>query len=435
MKSIIISSDSSGGGKTTVTLALMKALKNRGYSVQGYKVGPDYIDPAFHREILGVSSKNLDLHLMGGDSVQAIYSKGESDFGVIEGVMGLYDGKGIDTRCSTYDISNTLGSLPIVLVLNPKGKSTTIAAEINGLLAFKNPNVVGVIFNSVSKSYYLLLKAIVEKYCKIKVFGFMPNEPRLALKSRHLGLVQSVEVEDILEKIDLSASLLEEHIDMELLITSFGEYKYKSVCNSILKRNKKLRIAVAFDKAFNFYYEDNIELLKEIGDIIYFSPLNDEAIPKNIDFLYMGGGYPEVFKEDLSRNKTMLKSIKEALSNGVYCYAECGALMYLSESIDGISMVDFLNGNCKMTDKLQNFGYATLNVLENNNININCHEFHKSVFETNEKTIFELSKTSFLGKEKKWQCGYKKNNTIATYAHISFLGNIEFLNYILPKDI
>lgn len=435
MKSIIISSDSSGGGKTTVTLALMKALKNRGYSVQGYKVGPDYIDPAFHREILGVSSKNLDMHLMGKDSVQDIYSKGESDFGVIEGVMGLYDGKGIDTKCSTYAISNTLGDLPIVLVLNPKGKSTTIAAEINGLLTFKNPNVVGVIFNSVSKSYYLLLKAIVEKYCKIKVFGFIPNEPKLALKSRHLGLVQSVEVEDILEKIDLSATLLEEYIDMDLLINSFGEYRCKSVCNSILKRNKKLKIAVAFDKAFNFYYEDNIELLKEIGDIVYFSPLNDEAIPRNIDFIYMGGGYPEVFKGELSRNKTMLESIKQALNDGVYCYAECGALMYLSESIDGVSMVDFFNGNCKMTDKLQNFGYATLNVLENSDININCHEFHKSVFETNEKTIFELSKTSFLGKEKKWQCGYKKNNTIATYAHINFLGNIEFLNYILPKDI
>lgn len=431
MKSIIISSNSSGGGKTTFTLGLMNAMKKKGYSIQGYKVGPDYIDPAFHKKVLGINSKNLDSYLMGEDAINYVYSKANKDFGIIEGVMGLYDGKGVGTECSTYEISKILGDLPIILVLNPKGKSTTIAAEINGLLNFQKANITGIVFNGVSKSYYLLLKAIVEEYCKIKVFGFIPNDSRLEIKSRHLGLIQAVEIKDILDKVDVASELIEENVDIDLLIESFKEYKGQYHKEYVVKRKNKLKIAIAFDEAFNFYYDDNLELLKDLGDIHYFSPIRDKEIPNNIDFLYIGGGYPEIFKESLSLNKSMLKSIKNALEKGTYCYAECGGLMYLSKSIDGYEMVGFLDGNCKMTNKLQNFGYAKLT---NNSIDVNCHEFHKSVFETEEDTIFNLSKNSFLGNEKLWKCGYKNKNTIATYAHIHFLGNLRFLDYILPKE-
>jgi len=184
MKSIIVSSNSSGGGKTTVTLALMKTLIDRGYKVQGYKVGPDYIDPAFHREITGVATRNLDLFLMGESGVKESYLRGEGDLGIIEGVMGLYDGKGIDTSFSTAHVSRTL-DLPVVLVLSPKAQSATLCAEIEGLRNYEDVNIVGIILNNISESYYKLLKKAIEVNCSgIRVFGYIPKAERLALKSR-----------------------------------------------------------------------------------------------------------------------------------------------------------------------------------------------------------------------------------------------------------
>ncbi|MGL5615165.1 MAG: cobyrinate a,c-diamide synthase [Sarcina sp.] len=436
MKSIIISSNSSGGGKTTVTLGLMRALQKRNFKIQGYKVGPDYIDPAFHRKVLNVSSKNLDLHLMGENGVKSTFLKGKGDFAVIEGVMGLYDGKGVEGQCSTYEISKVLNNTPIVLVLDAKGKSTTIAAELKGILEFKNPNIVGIIFNKVNKNYFTILKAIVNKYFDIEVFGYIEENEKISLESRHLGLVQAIEIEDIKEKIENISNEVSKNIDLDLMIKHFK--KLDLVVNKIdkveLTRKKKLNIAVALDESFNFYYEENINLLKKLGNITYFSPLRDKKFPENIDFIYIGGGYPEVFKKELSKNESFRKSFKENLDKGIHCYAECGGLMYLTEDIEGEEMVGFFKGGCKMTNKLQNFGYSTLESLEKQNIKINCHEFHKSIFETEEKNIYKFKKISFLGSEKIWYGGYKKNNTIATYSHVHFLGNLKFLDFILPKE-
>lgn len=437
MKSIIVSSNSSGGGKTTITLALMKTLINKGYKVQGYKVGPDYIDPAFHREITGVASRNLDLFLMGEEGVKESYLRGKGDLGIVEGVMGLYDGKGIDTSFSTAHLSRTLG-LPVVLVLSPKAQSATLCAEIEGLRNYEDVNIVGVILNNITGSYYNLLKRAIEENCKgIKVFGYIPKDERIALKSRHLGLVQSSEVEDLSKKIELCSSLMEEYVDVDGLIK---EFKYSDIKTSNEEQfhleNKGLKIAVAYDKAFNFYYKENLELLEEAGEIKYFSPLKDKEIPKDVDFIYIGGGYPEVFKEELSSNKSMLNSIREALNNGVRCYAECGGLMYLTESIDKADTVGFFEGISYMTGKLNNFGYATIRVLEKNPILpkdmiINCHEFHKSLVELKEEKVYELEKKSYDGTIKKWMCGYVKNNVLAAYGHIHFFSNINFLKSLL----
>lgn len=437
MKSIIVSSNSSGGGKTTVTLALMKTLINRGYKVQGYKVGPDYIDPAFHREITGVASRNLDLFLMREEGVKESYLRGKGDLGIVEGVMGLYDGKGIDTSFSTAHVSKTLG-LPVVLVLSPKAQSATLCAEIEGLRNYEDVNIVGVILNNISGSYYNLLKKAIERNCKgIKVFGYIPKDERLTLKSRHLGLVQSSEVEDLSKKIDLCSSLMEEYVDVDGLINEFRASDVQSTnSEGFHLRNKNIKIAVAYDKAFSFYYKENLELLEEIGTIEYFSPLKDKEIPKNIDFIYIGGGYPEVFKEELSSNKSMLNSIREALKSGVGCYAECGGLMYLTESIDGAEAVGFFKGKSYMTGKLNNFGYATIRVAEENSIIskdmiINCHEFHKSLVELNEEKIYELEKKVYDGTTKKWKCGYVKNNVLAAYGHVHFFSNINFLKSLI----
>lgn len=426
MKTIMISSNRSGGGKTTFTLGLMKALKNRNYDVQGYKVGPDYIDTAFHSEVTGKTSRNLDLHLMGEAGVKASFSRGNGDLGVIEGVMGLYDGKGITEEGSSYSISKTLNDVPIVLVLTPKAQSMTLCAEINGIKNFRNANIVGVVLNCISESYYSLLKSLIEKNCGIKVFGYIPKCDEIKLESRHLGLVQSVEINDLLEKIDVCAKLIEKYVDLDEVIKSFKEIeKFEDKFHI---KNRNLKIAVAYDEAFRFYYKENLELLEEAGEVVYFSPLRDKKLPEGIDFLYIGGGYPEIFKEKLSKNTILLDNIKGALNSNLKCYGECGGLMYLTSSIDGIPMVNFFQGVSKMTNKLNRFGYAAINV---NGIRINCHEFHKSIVISDEATIYSVEKVNYQGQSIKWDCGYKKKNTLAGYPHVHFFGNIKFLEYLL----
>ena len=427
MKTLVVSSNCSGGGKTTVTLGLMKALKNRGYKVQGFKSGPDYIDPAFHSRITGVKSRNLDLFLMGEEGVREAFNRGEGDFAIVEGVMGLYDGKGISSDYSTYSTSKTLDNAPIVLVISPKAQSLTLCAELKGILEFRDANIKGVILNNISKSYYVLLKKIIEENLNIKVFGFIEKKEELIIKSRHLGLIQSSEIEDLEKKIEICANLIEETVDLDLLIDNFKEINLEKN-ERFFKISGKKRIGVAFDKAFSFYYRENLEILESLGEVIYFSPINDNEIPKDLDFLYIGGGYPEIFKEDLSKNKTMLRSIKEALEEGLPCYAECGGLMYLTREIEGFEMVGFFEGKSFMTNRLNNFGYAEVDF---NGIKINCHEFHKSKTESKEKKIYNVSKINYKGDLKTWECGYEKKNTLAGYPHIHFFGNKEFLKYIL----
>jgi len=457
MKSIIISSNCSGGGKTTFTLGLMKALKNRKLDVQGYKVGPDYIDPAFHKEVTKKASRNLDTFLMGEEGVINSYLKGRGDVGIIEGVMGLYDGIGTSEKASTYDVSKLLGNMPIILVLSPKGQSASLCAEINGFKNYRNANIVGVVLNAISEKYYNLLKYAIEENCNVKVFGYIPKETKISLSSRHLGLVQSMEIINLEEKLDICCKLMEEHIDLDGIVNEMYKFEVSNeyqIENEVLKysneknnfENRNFKIGVALDKAFSFYYKDNLELLEQFGEIIYFSPINDKALPENLDFLYIGGGYPEVFKEALENNYSMRNSIKEALNAGLRCYAECGGLMYLTKAIDGAQMVGFFDGESIMTNKLQRFGYCKVKVDkkcfdeqfkmkerfgEDKFFEINAHEFHKSQVNLTEKNVYEVEKTQYNGELLKWQCGYCKGNTIAGYAHINFLGNTQLLKTLI----
>lgn len=481
MKSIIISSSSSGGGKTTFTLGIMKALKNRNLDVQGYKVGPDYIDPAFHKEVTKKASRNLDTFLMDEEGVIKSYLKGNGDVGVIEGVMGLYDGIGASEKASTYDVSRLLDNMPIILVLSPKGQSASLCAEINGFKNYRNANIVGVVLNSVTEKYYNLLKYAIEENCNTKVLGYLPKTSEIALSSRHLGLVQSMEILNLEEKLNLCGNLIEEYVDLDEIINQMQEFRLNSEIDSSGKHNmnnkcnidnetrdikeaqisnqfkveneekinsnimenksgdKILRIGVALDKAFSFYYKDNLELLEELGEIIYFSPINDKTLPENLDFLYIGGGYPEVFKDELENNCSMRNNIKEALENGLRCYAECGGLMYLTKSIDGAQMVGFFDGESVMTGKLQRFGYCRVKIDKKcfsekfgiKDFEINAHEFHKSKVHLNEENVYEVQKTKYNGETIEWKCGYLRKNTLAGYAHMNFLGNEEFLRALV----
>lgn len=435
MKSIVISSNGSSGGKTTITMGLLKVLKDRGFEVQSYKVGPDYIDPDFHEYITKVPARNLDLYLMGEDGVKASFSRGKGDYAVVEGAMGLYDGKGISTQYSTAHVSKVL-NLPVILVLSPKAKASTLCAEIQGLMNFQSINIAGIIFNNIKESYYKLLRAAVEKYCNIKVFGYVPKDERLSLKSRHLGLVQSAEIEDLNKKIEVCAGLIENNVDVDSLLKYFvAAEKYS---DNFHVKNMGIKSAVAYDKAFSFYYKENIELLQEAGQVQFFSPLEDKELPKDVDFIYLGGGYPEVFIERLSENKTMLNSIRNALNSGIRCYAECGGLMYLTESIDGRETVGFFKGESNMTNKLQNFGYAEARVVNKNSIlpvglSFNCHEFHKSQVTLEEKSIFKITKVSYDNSKKQWRCGYIKGNTLGSYAHVHFFGNLEMFTSLIGR--
>lgn len=444
MKSIIISSNCSGGGKTTFTLGLMKALKTRGMEVQGYKVGPDYIDPAFHREVTKKPSRNLDSFLMGRNGVIKSYLKGDGDVGIIEGVMGLYDGIGTSERASTYEISKILGNMPIILVLSPKGQSASICAEINGFKSYRNANIIGVVLNAVTEKYYNMLKYAIEENCDTKVFGYIPKNSEIALSSRHLGLVQSMEILNIHEKLEVCRELIENYVDIDTIISEMMEVNTKDCGNVNNKVTNKeishLKIGVALDKAFSFYYKDNLEILERFGEIIYFSPINDRVLPKDLDFLYIGGGYPEVFKKELEDNHSMRNSIKEALDSGLRCYAECGGLMYLTKSIDGTQMVGFFDGESKMTESLQNFGYCKVKIDEscfnknlkmNMKLEINAHEFHKSKVDFSGQKVYNVEKRLYNGDIVKWECGYFKNNTLAGYAHINFLGNEELFKAII----
>ncbi|WP_244835083.1 cobyrinate a,c-diamide synthase [Clostridium sp. BJN0001] len=431
-KSIIISSDGSSKGKTTFTLGLMKALKDRNLEVQGYKSGPDYIDIKFHEHVTGRMSINLDSYLTSKEGVIQSFLDGEGDVGVIEGAMGLYDGISISAKASTYEVSKILNDMPIILILSPKGQSLTICALINGLISFKNANICGVVLNMVSYRYYLILKEAIEKNCNVKVFGYIKKDEDIMLSSRYLGLVQSDEVSDIDEKVEKISLSIRETVDIDDILNSMKSFKREKKMLNIKKRD--IKIAVAYDKAFQFYYAENIKILEKFGNVVFFSPLESKHLPENCDSLYLGGGYPELFKEELSQNTSLLEDINKKLNNGLRCYAECGGLMYLMKSIEGYKMVNFFDGECFMTKSLVNFGYCKVSINEKcfkEKFFLNAHEFHRSIIKSSMENVYTVQKKDYDGTIKEWKCGYHKKNTLGGYAHISFLSNIKFLESLL----
>ncbi len=472
MKTIMISSDKSSGGKTTFTLCLMAAMKKLGFKVQGYKCGPDYIDTGFHTIITGIPGRNIDEFLQGEEAFSKSLENGEGDIGIIEGVMGFYDGLS-DGKYSAWDISEKLKT-PVILVLNPKGQALTFAAVIKGLTEFRKNNIRGIVLSMVSEKYYTLLKGYIEKETDIEVLGYMPKLKELEFSSRHLGLIQGSETENLKERIEKGSEELLKTVDTGRILSIMEEsYMHKEEGNTDIEtdienhigngmdndinndtdndidydkdnedksvrfenngipyqitgetvvngngtiRNKPV-CAYALDEAFSFYYKDSLDELKEHFSLVPFSPLRDNKLPE-CSFLYIGGGYPEVFKNELSENESLLKDIREKLQNGLPCYAECGGLMYLTHDIEGSKMVGFLDGSVIMTKTLQHFGYCRVR-FENELLpqcEIPAHEFHKSVFETDMETASEITGES---SGKTWTGGYVKNKVYAQYAHIN----------------
>ncbi|MBC1986557.1 cobyrinate a,c-diamide synthase [Listeria sp. FSL L7-0478] len=439
MNKILIAAASSGAGKTTVTLGIMHALKKRGLGVQPFKVGPDYIDTNYHQAITGVASINLDSFLIDDDALlAALFEKhGESaDISVIEGVMGLFDGLGIDRDNASTSFIAKCTKTPVILVVDGKAISTSAAAIVDGFNRFDPElKIAGVIINRVaSENHFSLIKGAIERYTDVPVLGYLPKNAAVALPERHLGLVPQEEMTELEAKWELLGDLITEHVDLDQLleISKSGEDLVGESLDITLPNFSGFRVAYALDAAFHFYYQDNLELIRSTGAmLIPFSPLEDKEVPK-ADFIYIGGGFPEVFADQLAKNSTMRKSVLAAHEKGIPIYAECGGLMYLGSALEmndaQYEMVGIFSGISKMTTRLRKFGYCTAEPLEDTLIGkkgtaIRGHEFHHSIFETTETPCLQLSKKRDGEIVKAWQGGYQKGNTFASYLHIHFYQN------------
>lgn len=439
MKKIMISAIKSGEGKTTITCGILAALKKMGLNPSAFKCGPDYIDPLFHKSIIGVRGCNLDSFFVDENMIKQLfteYSSG-SDIAVIEGVMGFYDGvAGNTTVASAHEISEIL-DVPVILAVDIKGSALTICSVINGVKNFKKNNICGVILNNCSKMMYKMYEKMILEHCELPVFGYVPKNVEYSLESRHLGLVTAGEIENLKQKIDILAETLLETVNFEKILEISQSNKNVNYNVKDIEKitDEKPRLAVAKDRAFCFYYQENLDLIEKLGaEIVEFSPLLDEKLPENIDGLYIGGGYPELYLEQLSQNKTMLYDIKKAILNGVPTFAECGGFMYLMDKIDGIGMAKVLKNESFNIGKLSRFGYITLvanydNFLCKKGESINAHEFH--YFDSVDNgDLFEARKPN---SNRSWQAMVSQENLVAGYPHMYFYSNIEFVRNFIKK--
>ena len=434
MNRLLISGTSSNCGKTTITMALLAAFKHRGLDISSFKSGPDYIDPMFHRKVFDVETHNLDPYFCSEDMLREQFIRNcGSDLSIIEGAMGFYDGIGVDGEASAWKVAKSVEA-PVVLILDARGMSNSAAAILKGFKEFKSDSMVeGVIFNGISNRLYPLLRDIVENV-GIKAYGFMPRKEEYSIESRNLGLITADEISDIREKINGLRELAEECIDLDGLLElaeSAPDLESKSEFIGSAKTNSNesgLRIAVARDNAFCFIYEENIEILEDLGcEIAYFSPLEDEKLPEDICALYLCGGYPELYTDDLSRNKSLMEDIKDKMSRGLPTIAECGGFMYLHDSIENVPMVGFIEGNCVKTDHLQRFGYVEITALKDNLLcsegeSIRVHEFHYYDSD-NCGEDFKAVKAS-NGVE--YECCHSSDSCYAGFPHIYLPANPDF---------
>lgn len=431
---LVIAGTGSGCGKTTVTCAILQALADRGLAPMAFKCGPDYIDPMFHTEVIGAESANIDLFFSDEDQARALFAKHAKNINIIEGAMGFYDGMTIDTdRASACHVAQTLCA-PVVLVVDAKGKSLSLAAEIKGFLSFRQPSrISGVILNRTGASTYPRIKAMIERECGIRVFGYLPFCPECSLESRHLGLVTAQEIGDIREKMRKLSQQAEKCLELDglaALAESTEDMEYSEIR---VEKIADVRIAVAKDRAFCFYYRDNLELLEEMGaEIVPFSPINDAALPE-CDGLVLGGGYPELYANALERNRSMRESIRNAVRSGLPTIAECGGFMYLTEKIADSAMTGVLPGACFDTKKLCRFGYITVNAESESLLfaagtEIKAHEFHHWDADQPGDALVAQKPSG-----QSWQCAWTGKTIYAGYPHLYLYSNMELAKRLIRK--
>ena len=449
MKKVLIAGVTSGSGKTTAVLGILKAL-NKKYRIQSYKVGPDYVDTKFHTRITKRPTRNLDNYLVPDPQTLDYLFTADTenvDLGIVEGVMGLYDGLGIDKDAySTASIAKQL-NIPVILVINARATSTSAAAILKGFLEFdKEVPIKGVIINNVmSENHYKLVAGAIHRYLDLPVLGYLPHNSAVSLPSRQLGLVPDDELPDIDRKISEIAKSVKEHIDLDKLLSLASPVEH-SVSDPFRIPQVKLRLGIAKDEAFNFYYADNLHLLTKSGvELIPFSPIADHHLP-DVDALYFGGGYPEEFASQLAKNHSLKEEIRNFSLANKPIYAECGGLMYLGKVLergkDKYQMVGIFESESEMTPRLKKFGYCVAYpqvncLLGNEGQEIVGHEFHHSTFtildqNSELKPVLLMKKVRDEQVVDTWQGGYQIRKTFASYLHVHFYQNAtlfeQFLN-------
>jgi cobyrinic acid a,c-diamide synthase len=463
---IIIAGTSSGVGKTSITLGILHKFKDLGLKVQSFKVGPDFIDPAYHTFVTNNPCYNLDSWLMGEKGVINTfekYTRGK-DIAVIEGVMGLFDGaEGKNDFASTAQIAKILES-PIILVIDASKAARSIAAIAYGFMNFdKGLKIKGIILNKIaSNKHFHLIKEAFDNKIKIPIVGVIYKNEGFTFSERHLGLIPTAELDNkrkkkILNSVRTISDFLDSDKLISLMIPLKNEKTLKKKDKINKQQSKNLKIAVALDNSFNFYYQENLDILQKKGvELIFFSPLNDIYLPEEINGILLGGGFPEILSKDLTKNQSMMKSIKKMAENEIPLYAECGGLMYLTKSIkEGIrrykktneiveldensqktyKMIGLIDATTKMTNQLT-LNYTQGKILNESFLfgkvkNIRGHEFHYSKIENihhDTRYSYYLDKGIGISEKKDGIIVY---NTIASYTHLHFSNSKLPMNFVL----
>jgi cobyrinic acid a,c-diamide synthase len=432
---IVIGGVTSAVGKTTISTAIMYTLKQKGLHVQPFKVGPDFIDPSYHTYVTGRQSRNLDVWMMGENGVLKCFHNASSgaDIAVVEGVMGLFDGiSGKDDFSSTAQVAKILNA-PVILVIDAGKAARSIAAIATGFLHFdKKLRIIGTILNNVAgdKHANFITEAFADKV-KVPIIGIVRRSKEITMVERHLGLIPTPELEEKQKRaIFQSAKFVSEQINLDKIKYLLDKVQTTDPLQKQLP-NGQIKIAVAIDESFNFYYADNLDALREQkAELIFFSPINDCKLPENIHGVILGGGFPEVLADKLEKNQSMGKSITKAAENGIPIYGECGGLMYLTRSIKGYrgdegkkrNMVGLIDADTFISGKL------TLNYTEaNSNASIfgkiskvRGHEFHYSRIENiakDSKFAYVMRRGDGIDNKKD---GFMVYNCLASYMHLHF---------------
>ena len=440
---VVIAGVTSSVGKTSISIAVMKALKEKGYAVQGFKVGPDYIDPSYHTSVTNRQSRNLDPWLMGEDGLLQSFHEAskDTDFAVIEGVMGLFDGlSGKNNFASTAHVAKLLKS-PVILVIDAAKAARSVAAVALGFMKFDpSIKITGVILNNLAGDKHAKYCTDALKQIKIPVLGIIKRNKEIQLQERHLGLVPTSERKELHDKVMKVADYMKEQIDIDKTISIAKKASKLRIKTNTIHKKTEATIAVALDESFNFYYADNLDILRSLGaELKFFSPVNDKEIP-DADGLYIGGGFPEVLADKLEKNSEMLKAVRKVATDGMPIYAECGGLMYLTRSITEFNgerhnMVNLFAADTIMDKKL------TLNYTEARIVNsciiasrgktMHGHEFHYSRVDDipkDTKFAYQLKKGKGVNGNND---GFIEYNTLASYMHMHFANRNFAENFLI----
>lgn len=452
---LVIAAPGSGSGKTLAVCGILTSLLAAGKKPAAFKCGPDYIDPMFHETVIGTASKNLDTFFAGEELVRQLFLEEakHADLSVIEGVMGYYDGlAGTSLSASTYDVARTLEA-PVILVVDAAKTSVSVMALLKGFREFRQDSLIrGVIFNQLSPSRYEGMKQLTEEELGIPVCGYLPKMEDMDLESRHLGLVMPGEIEKWKEKLQKLEKQCRISLDLPLLekIASTApdmeegelDIPVKEISQKLLQKDsqKPPVVAVAKDAVFSFYYKDNLRLLEKLGaQLLEFSPLNDREIPREADALLLGGGYPELYGAHLEENLPMRQSVKQALSSGMPCMAECGGFLYLQEEMEDpegrhYKMAGFLPGKSFYKGRLSRFGYVSLTAQKDGAFAkekeiIRGHEFHYMDTDAN-GDAFQACKP-ITGRN--WECGVTGEAFYAGFPHLYLYSMPDFAGRFVRK--